>query len=202
MLLKSGTGVLFVCISGTYQHFQSVVRLIFIAGMTWAADCFSLLLVVMDCGVFDSECLFQVCLMAGRSEARRFVLQMLYLVDQNPDADKARITRQLGQEFRELSLRLFASELLSGILEHQADLDQKIRQTATNWRLERMAPTDRNVLRMGLFEMLYQGTPAAVVIDEAVTIAKEFGTDNSGAFVNGILDKLMPVTTAAPQKPE
>lgn len=139
--------------------------------------------------------------MAGRSEARRFVLQMLYLVDQNPDADKARITRQLSQEFRELSLRAFASELLSGILEHQADLDQKIRQTATNWRLERMAPTDRNVLRMGLFEMLYQGTPAAVVIDEAVTIAKEFGTDNSGAFVNGILDKLMPATSAAPQKP-
>jgi N utilization substance protein B len=141
--------------------------------------------------------------MAGRSEARRFVLQMLYLLDQNPDAERSRITRQLSMEFREVALRAFASELLHGILQHQAALDLKIRNTATNWRLERMAPTDRNVLRMGLFEMLYQGTPPAVVIDEAVTIAKEFGTENSGAFVNGILDKLMPATgTTEVARPE
>ena len=59
-----------------------------------------------------------------------------------------------------------------------------------------MAPTDRNVLRMGLYEMTKMGTPAAVVIDESIEIAREFGTENSSSFVNGILDKLIPATAA------
>lgn len=59
-----------------------------------------------------------------------------------------------------------------------------------------MAPTDRNVLRMGLYEMTRMGTPAAVVIDESIEIAREFGTENSSSFVNGILDKLMPASPA------
>jgi N utilization substance protein B len=133
--------------------------------------------------------------MAGRSEARRFVLQMLYLFDQNPDADMGRIRRQLNQEFPEAQLQQFAWDLLNGIQDKRRGLDELIRRTAVNWRIERMAPTDRNVLRMGLYEMRYVGTPPAVVIDEAVTIAREFGTENSGGFVNGILDKLIPAAT-------
>ncbi len=135
--------------------------------------------------------------MAGRSEARRFVLQMLYLLDQNPDADRDRIQVSLRKEFTDEALRTFAWSLITGVLNHRDELDEVLRKTASNWRLERMATTDRNVLRLGLFEMTRLGTPAAVVIDEAVEIAREFGTENSSGFVNGILDKLIPSETPA-----
>ena len=130
--------------------------------------------------------------MAGRSEARRFVLQMLYLVDQNPEADLDRVQTELRKEFTDPALRDFSWALITGVVAAREELDELIRKTATNWRLERMAPTDRNVLRLGIYEMTKYGTPAAVVIDEAVEIAREFGTEHSGSFVNGILDKLIP----------
>ncbi len=130
--------------------------------------------------------------MAGRSEARRFVLQMLYLVDQNPEADLDRVQTELRKEFTDPALRDFSWALITGVVAAREELDELIRKTATNWRLERMAPTDRNVLRLGIFEMTKYGTPAAVVIDESIEIAREFGTEHSGSFVNGILDKLIP----------
>jgi N utilization substance protein B len=133
--------------------------------------------------------------MAGRSEARRFVLQMLYLVDQNPDADKDRIQIEMRKEFTDSSLRDFAWMLFKGVLADRDKLDEVLRKTAVNWRVERMPPTDRNVLRLGLYEMTKLGTPAAVVIDEAIEMAREFGTENSSSFVNGILDKLIPKDT-------
>lgn len=135
--------------------------------------------------------------MAGRSEARRFVLQMLYLVDQNPDADRDRIHVQLRKEFTDEALREFAWSLFIGVLKHRDEMDTVITRTASNWRLERMAATDRNVLRLGMFEMTRMGTPPAIVIDEAIEIAREFGTENSPSFVNGILDKLIPPQPAA-----
>lgn len=133
--------------------------------------------------------------MAGRSEARRFALQMLYLLDQNPEADKDRVQIELRRQFIEEPLRQFTWSLISGVVASRDELDDVICRTATNWRLDRMAPTDRNVLRMGLYEMTKMGTPAAVVINESIEIAREFGTENSSSFVNGILDKLIPATT-------
>lgn len=134
--------------------------------------------------------------MAGRSEARRFALQMLYLLDQNPEADMDRVQIELRRQFIEEPLRQFTWSLISGVIASRDELDEVICRTATNWRLERMAPTDRNVLRMGLYEMTKMGTPAAVVIDESIEIAREFGTDNSSSFVNGILDKLIPAASS------
>jgi N utilization substance protein B len=134
--------------------------------------------------------------MAGRSDARRFALQMLYLLDQNPEADKDRVQIELRKQFIEEPLRQFTWSLISGVVASRDELDDVICRTATNWRLDRMAPTDRNVLRMGLYEMTKMGTPAAVVIDESIEIAREFGTENSSSFVNGILDKLIPAATA------
>jgi N utilization substance protein B len=134
--------------------------------------------------------------MSGRSAARRFVLQMLYLLDQNPDADLQRVRANLEQEFADEPLRNFSWTLITGVVAAKDELDELIRKTATNWRLERMAPTDRNVLRLGIFEMTKLGTPPAVVIDEAIEIAREFGTEYSGSFVNGILDKLIPQPAA------
>jgi N utilization substance protein B len=77
-------------------------------------------------------------------------------------------------------------------MEHRLELDRQIEATAQNWRLSRMAPTDRNVLRLGAFELLHTDTPHQVALDEAIELAKRYGTAQSGQFVNGILDRLVP----------
>jgi N utilization substance protein B len=84
----------------------------------------------------------------------------------------------------------FAQSLLAGVRLHQTELDAKLAAVTENWSLSRMAITDRNVLRLGAYELLYSDTPPRVVIDEAVELAKLFGTQQSGQFVNGILDRL------------
>jgi len=130
--------------------------------------------------------------MAGRNEARRSVLQMLYLVDQNPDADVHWIRTSMEEQLGEDDIFGFGWSLFAGIREQQTDLDEQISAAASNWKIERMAPTDRNVLRLGVFEMQKIGTPAPVVINECIELAREFGSENSPGFVNGVLDKLTP----------
>ena len=85
----------------------------------------------------------------------------------------------------------FARSLVNGVRQHRDELDALIEQAAENWSLSRMASTDRNVLRLGAYELLHTNTPDRVAIDEAVELAKRFGTAQSGPFVNGILDRLM-----------
>ncbi len=91
----------------------------------------------------------------------------------------------------ELATREFADRLIRGVVEHRAELDQRITQFAQNWDLKRMAVVDRNVLRLAIYEMYFrQDIPPVVSINEAVDIAKKFSTEDSGKFVNGILDKI------------
>ena len=81
--------------------------------------------------------------------------------------------------------------IAEGVLAHQADIDERIRQTASNYDLHRIAAVDRNILRMAIFEMLFcPEVPPVVSINEAIEIAKRFGSDESGRFVNGILDRI------------
>ncbi len=85
-----------------------------------------------------------------------------------------------------------AREYVLGTGVHQAEIDELIRSQAENWRLERMPAVDRNILRLAVFEMLYEGdVPKLVVVDEAVELAKHYGSENSGRFVNGLLDGLL-----------
>jgi N utilization substance protein B len=85
----------------------------------------------------------------------------------------------------------FAHALVDGVRRHRADLDARIAHAATNWNLHRIAPTERNVLRIGIYELLLRpDIPAAVTINELVELAKRFGTEKSGGFVNGVLDKV------------
>lgn len=85
-----------------------------------------------------------------------------------------------------------AKELVSGTVEHLAQIDELIRQQAEHWRIERMPPVDRNVLRLAVYELLHQtDVPKLVVVDEAVELAKRFGAEQSGRFVNGLLDGLL-----------
>lgn len=86
----------------------------------------------------------------------------------------------------------FAKGLVTGTVDHREQVDALIREQADNWRLERMPAVDRNVLRLAVFEMLYEtDTPKLVIVDEAIELAKKFGSEQSGRFVNGLLDGLL-----------
>lgn len=154
--------------------------------------------------------------MGMRREARERAVQFLFQHDLNPPEDLERALEQFWQSQRaaaiaeekgkarwgeqaelppistdEASLRLFAEPLIRGALEHRDELDAQIMRYAKNWSLHRMAVVDRNVLRLAIYEMLHrEDIPPIVSINEAVDIAKKFSTEESGRFVNGILDKI------------
>jgi N utilization substance protein B len=140
--------------------------------------------------------------MSRRSRAREVVLQVLFEDDLNPD----RKTIQ-GDDFmrnrlnQDLELLDFARRLLAGVRKHRAELDELLKKTADNWSLERMAVIDRNILRLGAYEMLHSDTPDRVAINEAVELAKRFGAKQSPHFVNGILDRFVKERREMP-KPE
>jgi N utilization substance protein B len=129
--------------------------------------------------------------MSRRSRAREVAVQVLYQDDLNPGFNPAEADAFLQRRLRGGELVEFARSLVSGVRRNRAELDALLGKTADNWGLDRMAATDRNILRIGAFELLYTETPGAVVINEAVELAKRFGTANSAQFVNGILDRLL-----------
>jgi N utilization substance protein B len=123
---------------------------------------------------------------------------VLYAVDvalRGGAADRARLAAEAfetASEHVELpeGVRVFAKELVAEVTAHLAEIDAAIARHARNWRLERMAAVDRNVLRLAAYEILHGATPPAVAIDEAVELARRFGGERSPAFVNGILDAI------------
>lgn len=130
--------------------------------------------------------------MSRRSRAREVVLQILYQDDLNPDrrlsTDEDFLTRRLvGDQ----ALIDFAKELVAGVRRNRRELDEMLKRRAMNWSLERMAATDRNVLRLGAYEIMFSDTPDRVAVNEAVELAKRYGAKQSPQFVNGILDRLM-----------
>lgn len=82
----------------------------------------------------------------------------------------------------------FARHLVLRVIEHRASIDEVLSRHARNWRVSRMAVVDRNILRLATFELIHSDTPAAVILDEAVELARRFGSDTSSSFVNGVLD--------------
>ena len=136
--------------------------------------------------------------MMRRSRAREVALQLLYQKDLNPGGKRAQVARFAKNRLRDAALQKFCLELVEGVQEHLAEIDSRLGSVAENWRLPRMAAVDRNILRMGTFEILYTPeTPAAAAIDEAIELARRFGTADSPRFVNGVLDKLKPQDPAA-----
>ena len=120
------------------------------------------------------------------------VLQVLYQMDVNPDVPADVVREQMQERLVDEDLCRFAWQLYVGTMEYRPAIDAKIESFASNWSLNRMAPCDRNVLRLGAYELLYTDTPPRVVIDEALELAKRYGSAQSSQFVNGILDRLMP----------
>jgi len=129
--------------------------------------------------------------MAGRSRAREVALQALFQEDLNPRDSRDQIAPFLDARLADESLRDFAESLVLGVLRNRDELDALLEAKAKNWKLSRMAATDRNVLRLGAFEMRYSDTPVRVALDEAIELAKRYGSAQSSQFVNGILDKLL-----------
>ena len=128
--------------------------------------------------------------MARRSRAREAVLQLLFQEDFNPDVPESVQMDFLFRKLNDTDLIAFAKSLLDGVRRNREELDRLLEQAAEHWSLPRMAATDRNVLRLGAYEILYTDTPGRVAINEAVELAKRFGTSQSAQFVNGILDRL------------
>ncbi|MFN0118123.1 MAG: transcription antitermination factor NusB [Elusimicrobiota bacterium] len=132
--------------------------------------------------------------MGARRKGREYALQALYLLDVSKmPAEKAISTVLYGQKV-EAPIAQFSRELAIGASEHMQEIDLLVQEHTKNWEMSRMAALDRNILRLGAYELLYESdTPISVIIDEAVEMAKEFSTPESGKFVNGILDKLKKV---------
>src|SRR5436305_8698489 len=154
--------------------------------------------------------------MGKRREARERTVQFLFQHDLNPPEDIGAALEQFWESQRgaaiaeekgaatwgesielppptadEAAVRLFAEPLIRGAIEHRVAVDEQIKKYAVNWELHRIAAVDRNILRLAIYEMLYrEDIPPVVSINEAVDIAKKFSTQDSGKFVNGILDKV------------
>ena len=128
--------------------------------------------------------------MTRRTRGREIALQVLYQLEQNPGQGPADVEVFIQRRLREPKLCAFASTLIDGVREHQPRIDALISEVAENWRLDRMAAIDRNILRLGAYELLYcTGTvPTKVAINEALELAKRYSTAQSSRFVNGILD--------------
>ena len=129
--------------------------------------------------------------MKKRTRARELALQFLYQLDlRGPDLLRE-APSFLRSEEKDREVRAFALKLIEGTVEHLPELNRAIQSVAQNWDIARMAVVDRNVLRMSAFELLHcKDIPPKVAINEAIEIGKRYSTQNSGAFINGILDKI------------
>ena len=130
--------------------------------------------------------------MGSRRRARELALQMLFENDLTGTPAEDMFSHFQEWNHAAESTRDYAKKLVLGTLHHRPEIDAVIARQADNWRLERMPAVDRNILRMALYEIRHEPeTPAPVVIDEALEIAKRFSTPRSSQFINGILDGVL-----------
>ena len=130
--------------------------------------------------------------MGARRKARELALQMLFQRDMAGNDPQSIIDTFEDLQRVRANVRDFAEKIFLGTVERMDEIDQIISAQADNWRLERMAAVDRNIIRMSIYELKYvEGTPKLVIIDEAIEIAKKFGTEKSSQFINGILDGIL-----------
>ena len=128
--------------------------------------------------------------MSARSKARKRALDVLYESELRGTDPVATLRDRLAQA--DPPVPEYAVELVEGVVEHQSRIDELLSSYAVDWPLERMPPVDRNVLRLGSYELLFRDdVPDVVAIDEAVELAKRLSTEDSPAFVNGLLAQLL-----------
>ncbi len=130
--------------------------------------------------------------MGARRKARELALQMLYQHDLSGNTPETIVTTFEDLQKSKPTTREFATRIFQGTVDNLSKIDDMIVQQADNWRLSRMAVVDRNIIRMSIYEFLHEeDTPKLVIIDEAIEIAKKFGTQKSSQFINGILDGIL-----------
>src|SRR4051794_16355234 len=123
--------------------------------------------------------------MTRRSRAREVALQLLFQREHNPSVARATIVDFAQHRLHDENLQVFCLLLFDGVVEHLATIDQRLSEAAENWRLTRMATVDRNVLRLGTFEVLFTPeTPPNVAMDEAIELVRRYGSADSPGFVN------------------
>jgi N utilization substance protein B len=127
-----------------------------------------------------------------RTKARERALQALYQIDvAATDLDEALARFWPSFEPVEREVRDGAEELVRGVANHRREIDEVIEQVSTNWRMDRMAKVDRNVLRLAVFELRWRAdVPVKVCNNEAIELGKKYGSESSAAFVNGVLDRI------------
>jgi len=130
--------------------------------------------------------------LSGRSLAREIVVQVLFEDDLNPEGDPDLADQFVAARLQGASAGLagFTREMLAELRQAKSQMDSILEESSDNWTLSRMSPTDRNILRLGVYELTQTDTPGQVVIHEAVELAKRFGTEDSPRFVNGVLDRI------------
>ena len=132
--------------------------------------------------------------MSARTKARKRALDILFQADVRGDETATILAAEAKRAANEPSRQaswLYAREIVDGVIDNQDAIDEQITTFAKDWSLSRMPAVDRAVLRIATWELLYNDqVPAAVAIDEAVELAKEFSTDESGAFVHGVLARI------------
>lgn len=137
--------------------------------------------------------------MKRRTRARELALQFLYQLDLRGPEMLPEARGYISAEERDAETLRFALRLVEGAHAHKLEIDTMIQGVAQNWNISRMAVVDRNVLRLATFELLHcPDIPPKVAINEAIELGKRYSTQNSGAFVNGILDKIMNRAKAVP----
>ncbi|MBW1779599.1 MAG: transcription antitermination factor NusB [Deltaproteobacteria bacterium] len=129
--------------------------------------------------------------MGERRRARELAVQVLFHLEFSPD-NPSEVFDLICENFdARKSIRDFSKKLVLGVWENKEILDKAIGEASKNWRIERMARLDRSILRLATFEIMFvQDIPAKVSLDEAVEIGKKFGSEDSGRYINGVLDKI------------
>ncbi len=130
--------------------------------------------------------------MGKRSTARRLAMQVLYQLEMMPQGDILELVEHTmeSEEFLP-ETKEFALNLVKGAFEHSAELETIIKERSIGWSLERINLVDRSILRLAIYELKYTDTPSSVAINEAVNLAKKYGTEDSSKFINGILGGLV-----------
>ncbi len=130
--------------------------------------------------------------MGKRSTARRLAMQVMYQLELNPSEEISEVLDHTmeNDSFPE-DTNSFALDLVRGAWDHRAEADELIKKRSIGWALERINMIDRSILRLSIYELKYTDTPQSVVINEAVNLAKRYGTEDSSRFINGILGGLV-----------
>ena len=141
--------------------------------------------------------------MGRRRKSRESALQVLYQLNITKQEATAAFTQFEEHFLPDGVVEDFVKRLVHGVLEHRPELDRLIEQYSEHWRIDRIDMIDRNILRMALFELLYcEEIPPKVTINEAIDLGKRFGSEDSGSFINGILDRVQNEVVKKPVEPK